>query len=191
MRHALLAGIALLSMCACRDRSPNDLPIEERKNLFLPAITFVAAELDLIDSLPVGVLRYRTTRQGSDTGIVSKPVFRQLMQAWFGKDFAEAPLHTDYRRKVFHDATIGRVTITCDTEDPDANFRRLDILMDPETDAIRSLYVEKVSETPEGKLVQKLYWSAGRQCRISKTPDGGQAPAADEAITYAWGAVQP
>lgn len=191
MRYALLTGSALLCLLACRDSGSDTVPAAERKSLFLPATSFVASELAGIDSLPVAVLRYRTSREGNDTGIVPKPVFRELMEGWFGKDFAEAPLHADYRRKVFLDATLGRVTITCDTDDEAALIRRLDILMDPESDAIRSLYVEKISDTPEGRVVQKLYWSSGRQCRISMTTVGAQTTQTSEDITYAWGAVQP
>lgn len=191
MRIVILTGIALLALHACHERETDTVPASERKSLFLPATTFVETELRGIDSLPVAVLRYRTSPQGIDTGIVPKPVFRQLMEGWFGKAFAEAPLHADYRRKIFLDATLGRVTITCDTEDEAAPFRRLDILMDPETEAIRSLYVEKISDSQDGKIIQKLYWSAGRQCKISKSTAGGQTNRHYEDITYAWGTVQP
>lgn len=192
MRNTILAGITLLAMHACHERETTDtVPAAERKSLFLPATTFVETELTSIDSLPVAVLRYRTSPQVNDTGIVPKPVFRKLMEGWFGREFAEAPVHADYRRKIFLDATLGRVTITCDTEDENAPIRRLDILMDPETEAIRSLYVEKVSESPDGKIIQKLYWSAGRQCRISKSTAGGRTNGHSEDITYAWGTVQP
>jgi len=191
MRNAILTGIAVFGLHACHENRTDTVPDAERKSLFLPATTFVATELTDIDSLPAAVLRYRTSPQVNDTGIVPKPVFRKLMEGWFGKAFAEAPLHADYRRKVFLDATLGRVTITCDTEDEDATIRRLDILMDPETEAIRSLYVEKVSDSPDGRIIQKLYWSAGRQCRISMTRAGGEPGGQSEDIIYAWGTVQP
>lgn len=191
MRNSILTGIAILGLHACHERRTDTVPDTERKSLFLPATTFVESELAGIDSLPVAVLRYRTSPQVNDTGIVPKPVFRKLMEGWFGRAFAEAPLHADYHRKVFLDATLGRVTITCDTEDEDAPIRRLDILMDPETEAIRSLYVEKVSDTPDGRIIQKLYWSAGRQCRISMSRAGGEPGGQSEDIIYAWGTVQP
>ncbi|NDC78959.1 MAG: hypothetical protein EBZ67_13995 [Chitinophagia bacterium] len=191
MRNLILAGITLHALYACHERRTDMVPASDRKSLFLPATSFIATELTSIDSLPVAVLRYRTSWQGNDTGIVAKPIFRKLMEGWFGKEFAEAPLHADYRRKIFLDATLGRVTITCDTEDEAAPIRRVDILMDPETEAIRSLYVEKVSYTLDGGIIQKLYWSAGRQCRISKTTADGQPTGHSEDITYAWGTVQP
>jgi len=183
--------LCFLLIWACQGRPSDELPLAERQSLFLPATTFVAHELTAIDSLPVVILRHRTVGLQSDTAIVPKPVFRELMESWFGKTFAEAPLQYTYKRKVFMDATLGRVTITCDTEDTTAAIQRLDMLMDPETEAIRSLYAEKVSVRATGKLIQKLYWSAGRQCRISKSLPHSTNPATSENITYSWGMVQP
>lgn len=175
---------------ACQNRPPDELPLSERQSLFLPATTFVAAELAAVDSLPVVVLRHRSVGVQSDTALVPKPVFRELMESWFGKAFVEAPMQHSYKRKVFMDATLGRVTITCDTEDSTAAIQRLDLLMDPETEHIRSLYAEKVTLTEKGKLIQKLYWSAGRQCRISKNLAHPSDLTAAENITYTWGTVQ-
>lgn len=191
MRNLILLGLALASLPHCRGVQEGTLDPAERKSLFLPAVTFIAQELQAIDSLPVAILRYRLTQGRHDTAIISKENFRELMEGWFGKPFAEAPSRHMYRRKVFMDATLNRVTVSCDTDDESAPIQRLDLLLDPATDAIRSLYAERTSTSPgNAPIRQKLLWSAGRQCRITLERPGDDSTHTDD-IRYAWGIGQP
>lgn len=192
MRHLTLLGLALACLPHCRNHPGEGLDPAERKTLFLPAVTYIGQELQAIDSLPVAVIRYRNTGSRRDTAIVPKAGFRTLMQGWFGETFADAPTRHPYRRKVFHDATLGRVTITCDTDDATAPIQRLDLLIDPETDAVRSLYAERSSTGPDGTPTrQKLLWSSGRQCRITLERAANPRQPATEDILYTWGVGQP
>lgn|GEM_PF-652269 len=191
MRNLILLGLALACLPNCRGDQEATLDPAERKSLFLPAVTFVAQELQAIDSLPVAILRYRNTQGRNDTAIIAKDTFRELMEGWFGKPFADAPTRHPYRRKIFMDATLGRVTVSCDTDDPSAPIQRLDLLLDPETEAIRSLYAERTTAGPQGAAIrQKLLWSTGRQCRITLERPGDKAPITED-IRYAWGIGQP
>jgi len=191
VRNLILLGLALACLPNCRGDQEATLDPAERKSLFLPAVTFVAQELQAIDSLPVAILRYRNTQGRNDTAIIAKDTFRELMEGWFGKPFADAPTRHPYRRKIFMDATLGRVTVSCDTDDPSAPIQRLDLLLDPETEAIRSLYAERTTAGPQGAAIrQKLLWSTGRQCRITLERPGDKAPITED-IRYAWGIGQP
>jgi hypothetical protein len=69
-----------------------------------------------------------------------------------------------FQRRIFMDETIGRVTISIDALDPGSTVRRMDLLLDPETDAIKSIYAEISTLEGEKTVFRKMTWIAGLQC---------------------------
>ena len=61
------------------------------------------------------------------------------------------------------DETIGKITITMDALNPAATVRRMDMLMDPESDAIKSIYAEISKVEGDKKVFRKMTWTAGLQ----------------------------
>jgi hypothetical protein len=132
--------------------------------LFYPAFTFINQELRSIDSADLAIFRYASIDGREDTTIIEKSAFRQYVETIFSPEMLLEPSKYPFQRRIFMDETIGRVTISIDALDPGSSVRRMDLLLDPETDAIKSIYTEISTEVGEKTMFRKMTWIAGLQC---------------------------
>lgn len=133
------------------------------ETLFYPAFTFINQELSRIDSNDVALFTYQWDGVKEDTGLTEKPAFRQLVETIFTPEMLAEPSRFAFQKRVFMDETIGRITISMDAIDPAATVRRMDILMDPETEAIKSIYAEQILSKGDTLFQKRLTWIAGQQ----------------------------
>lgn len=131
--------------------------------LFYPAFTFINQELRNIDSMDVALFRYQTSGDRTDTTIMEKAAFRKYVESIFSPEMLAEPSKYPFQRRIFMDETIGRITISMDAQDPMATVRRMDMLLDPETDAIKSIYAEILRVEGEKTLFRKMTWTSGLQ----------------------------
>jgi hypothetical protein len=155
----LLSGI--LSSCGEKPAKNGAGVIDEK--LFYPVFTFVNRELNSIDSMDVALFTYRKKVQREDTTIMEKAEFRRYVESVFTPEMLAEPSKYAFERRIFMDETIGRVTISMDAGDPATSVRRMDMLLDPETDAIRSIYLESTKVEGTRTIQRKLTWTAGQQ----------------------------
>lgn len=151
----------ILSSCG-EEPAKNGVAVIDEK-LFYPVFTFINRELSWIDSMDVALFTYRNIGEREDTTIMEKAEFRRYVESVFTPEMLAEPSKYAFERRIFMDETIGRVTISMDARDPAASVRRLDMLLDPETDAIRSIYLESTKVEGPRTIRRKLTWTAGQQ----------------------------
>jgi hypothetical protein len=155
----ILSVFMIFSSCKEDDRKTG--MIDEK--LFYPAFTFINQELRSIDSADLALFRYETKEGNEDTSIMEKTAFLQYVEAVFTPEMLLEPSRYAFQRRIFLDETIGKVTISIDAVDPGASVKRMDMLLDPETDAIKSIYMEITSTEGPKTVFRKLTWTAGMQ----------------------------
>lgn len=124
--------------------------------------------------MAVALFQYRTREGITDTSMLEKTSFRLFVESIFSARMMADPGKHPYERRVFMDETIGRITISFDAQDPTALVRRMDMLLDPETEEIRSIYLEQSRQSGDTNFIQKVTWSAGQQLQagtIEFTPN--------------------
>lgn len=131
--------------------------------LFYPAFTFINQELRIIDSMDVALFRYHTSGDRTDTTIIEKAAFRKYVESIFSPEMLSEPSRYPFQRRIFMDETIGRITISMDAQDPAATVRRMDMLLDPETDAVKSIYAEITWGEGDKTIFRKMTWTSGLQ----------------------------
>jgi hypothetical protein len=156
---AILVMMVILTSC---DNEPNKTGVSDEK-LFYPAFTFISQELRSIDSMDLALFRYEQTGDHEDTTIMEKAAFRKFVESIFTAEMLSEPGKYEYQRRIFMDETIGKITITMDALNPAATVRRMDMLMDPESDAIKSIYAEISKVEGDKKVFRKMTWTAGLQ----------------------------
>lgn len=137
--------------------------------LFYPAFTFINQELSHIDSNDVALFTYEWDGEKEDTSLTEKAAFRQLVESLFSPEMLAQPSKFAYHKTVFMDETIGRITISIDALDPAATVRRMDMHLDPETEAIKSIYTEQITNKGDTLLQKRLTWLAGQQLNTAIT----------------------
>ncbi len=162
-RIVLSCALLIWSMLpSCKEDRGKSGIIDEK--LFYPAFTFINQELRTIDSSDLALFRYALIDGREDTTIIEKSSFRRYVEQIFSPEMLFEPSKYVFQRRIFMDETIGRVTISIDARDPGSTVRRMDLLLDPETDAIKSIYAEISTLEGEKTVFRKMTWIAGLQC---------------------------
>jgi hypothetical protein len=180
------AMITMIFILAVACKGGEDRKEEGKKIEFYPVNALIRHELDLIDSLPVAVFRYSAAGDRADTQIITKPIFRKAVEMYFSPDISLDPIRKKFTEKVYLDQTINRVNISYETEDPEMEIRKLDVFIDPETEKVRNIYLEKNHKSGDSIISQKMLWTPGRKFQITtfSIADGREGPARNE--IYAW-----
>lgn len=173
----LLAFLFLLVLISgCNNEPEND----DINKTFFPIEGNIKAELKTLDSLPIAILHYRTADGKSDTGIISKEAFREVAAQLYQPDISSSEWKKYYHESVFMDNTINTVTMSYTTSDPKPVVRKIEIMLHPETDQVRSIYVEK----HEGNTVKKMIWTPRRNLQIITMVDGETTNVKTEKYTW-------
>jgi PBP1b-binding outer membrane lipoprotein LpoB len=159
----ILCSIVFLTACS----GENEKKFEQKDKSFYPISSFIQSELHLIDSLPLAVFKYTLTELKTDTQLVEKPVFRKIAEYFISPDITIEPLKKNYTETVFMDATINTVTFSYTTLDTTAAIRKIDVFINPETDKVKNIYVEKITHNGDSLVTQKMIWTSGKYCQVS------------------------
>ncbi len=172
-----------LFLIAC---SSDDDENSKSEKEFYPVIAFIRSELDKLDSMPLAVFTYREEGDLRDTQIISKQSFRQSAEGYFNPDISQTHLKGKYTEKVFMDATINRITLSYDTDDESAEVKKINVLIEPESEKIKSIYLEKRLVSGDTIQIQKMIWSSGRQLQVTTIPIIQGRSGAIVRMAYVW-----
>ena len=175
----------LLLFSGCREKE------EGNCRDYYPLQGFIRTELKALESLPIAVSRY-TTRDlaKTDTSVIGIPDFSRLVDSLIRPDISLEPLCRSYKETVFMDETLNRVTLTYTPLKASPEIRKLDILIEPETEKVKSFYLEKQAEGEDGTLM-KMNWTAGKSFQISYIAAAGNKAPAERLERFVWGFQEP
>lgn len=181
----ILFAIAFVAF-SCGQNSDSGSTTEGQKE-FYPVMSFIREELALLDSLPVAVSLYRDSEGKADTSILEKLSFRRIAEAVGEPDISRDPLRKGYRETVYMDATMNLVTMSYRPTDESATVRKTDVYIDPATEKVKSIYIEKRLSEGNSTIVQKIVWSAGRQLQMTTLINTTGQPERVIQERYHWG----
>ncbi len=159
---------------------------QENKD-FYPVSAHIHAELALIDSLPVAVFLYREEGGRKDTTIVDKQAFRALAESIPQPDITQDPLKKSYTESVYMDATLNLVTMSYTPKTESGEIRKIDVYINPDTEKVKSVYVEKRVTGGDSTVVRKMVWTSGQQLQVTSliSREGREEHVIQE--KYSWG----
>jgi hypothetical protein len=189
MKFKSMSLLLLTALCAysvsCGD-SAEQASVQENKD-FYPVSAHIHSELALIDSLPVAVFLYRDEEGRKDTSIVDKQVFRAFAEAIPQPDITREPLKKSYTESVYMDATLNLVTMSYTPKTESGEIRKIDVYINPDTENVKRIYVEKRLSGGDSTIVRKIVWTSGQQLQVTSlvTREGQQEKVIQE--KYSWG----
>ncbi len=182
------ASVLLFLLCtlSCGQRGEPGKGAAEQQD-FYPVLSFIRQELALLDSLPLAITRYRIQDGNADTTIVEKPEFRRIAESVADPDISRDPLRKAYTETVYMDATMNLLTMSYRPKDASATVQKTDVYIDPATEKVKSIYIEKKLTEANSTVLQKIIWSAGRQLQLTSviTVEGQPEKLIQE--RYHWG----
>jgi len=162
---SLILACIVIILASCSGNAGKKF--EQQDKSFYPIGSFIRSELSLVDSLPIAVFKYTIKDQKTDTQLLDKPAFRKIAEAFLTPDITVDPLKKKYKETVFMDATINSVTFSYVTDDASAEIQKIDVFINPETDKVKNIYVEKITRGGDSSITQKMIWIAGKHFQIS------------------------
>ncbi len=165
-RVFILLLVPILYCWSCGQGDNTTKTSGEQKE-FYPVKSFIREELALLDSLPVAISLYRDIAGKADTNIMDMAAFRRIAEAVGEPDISQDPLRKGYRETVYMDATLNLVTMSYRPADASATVQKTDVYIDPATEKVKSIYIEKQLSEANSSIVQKIVWSAGRQLQVT------------------------
>jgi hypothetical protein len=78
------------------------------------------------------------------------------------------------------------VTFSYTTEDNTAEIRKIDVFINPETDKVKNIYVEKISRGGDSTTTQKMIWTTGKHFSVSTIRSLKDQPEQTLQEKYVW-----
>lgn len=193
-RFQLIAILALVIL-ACNE-TPQSAPagsstISQKdsalEQVYFPLDDFLRNEIAYVDSLPVGIKKYRTVGSVIDSGYIQLEEFHRLAQEFISADFEHGVFRKTFGETSFFDRSTNTATFMYSAKNANSPVRRIDIVTAKGDiyDDVKSIYIEKQFGT-DSVLMKKLFWKPRRNFQIitiKSTPEGKPV---NELIKVVW-----
>lgn len=164
MKNLLFAS--LLFIAACSSSKTNDETDGDVNKTFFPIAGNINAELKALDTLPVAIIKYTTEGDRSDTTIADKAELKKMAALLTSPDISSPELKKYYKEAVFMDNTINTVTMSYSTRSETPEVRKIEVMIHPENEQVKSIYVEKQARNGDTTITRKMVWTPKRNLQI-------------------------
>lgn len=172
--------------CKNNDSASFGSGIAEQDTIFYPIGNFIRNELISLDSMPLAVIKYSTQKQVTDTTIIDKEDFKKIAALFMTPDIGSSELKSQYEETSFIDATLGMMTLTYTAKNETMLIRRADVLLKQDNTGVNTIYIEKMLPNKDSAVVQKLLWTAGRNCQVTSIVQRKGQPEVILLERYVW-----
>ncbi|HLK27772.1 MAG TPA: hypothetical protein VKT28_04275 [Puia sp.] len=191
MRNALgVFCMIIIVACSCKNNTQkNGQEKKDEKKNFFPVNDYLKSEIQYVDSLPVGIKRYSTFGDKTDTAYIQSPEFNLI-----AKDFVCPELNPDIFEKEFSetsfiDETTHAATFTYATKNNKLELQRVDVLAatGDGLNKVSSVYLEKTIHKNDTLILKKLLWRTRTSFQIvTSTQISNQTPVVKQ-LKLVWG----
>lgn len=181
MKRFLIAFLCLLFF-ACK----NDKTYDNKDVSFFPIAGNINADLKELDSLPVGVNKYTTITNKTDTSTASKEELAAMTKQMTTPDISSPELKKYYKETVFYDNSSDFLTMSYTTESEQPVVRKIDVVIRQETSKLRSIYVEKLEQRNDSSINTRMVWTAGKSLQVI-TIANHNGKETNSTVKYVWG----
>lgn len=177
-------------MLSCKSKSATDATSPQVTSAankeYYPISGYIKSQLLWLDSVPLAVIKYTTKDYHTDTSIVEKKDFNSIAEELSLPDISASTLKDQYEEVSFIDASLGTITLTYSATNDTALIRKADVLLDQNSTAVKTIYIEKVSKISDSFSTRKILWTANKNCLVTTII---QKPGSPESILeekYVW-----
>lgn len=187
----------LIFILSCGDKSQPDPAVADstlvktdspaQSSTYFPVYAFLSNEIDYVDSLPVGIMKYTTAGRKQDSGYIQLSEFHSLAGQFMLPEIIDSSFTKRFKESSFVDRSNGNATFYYKADDPSLQVRRVDIVTAKGDvyDEVKSIYMEKTSQNGDTFVVKKLYWKPKRNFQIITVTSDGAANK-DEIVKVVW-----
>lgn len=140
--------------------------VTEKKDYY-PIAGYIRTQVAHLDSMPLGILHYRTENNITDSLVIDKPDFNaNIAGAFIESDISSTDKMQGYKETPFLDAGTGTMTLVYEAESQQLPVRKVDVLLSAANSDIHTIYIERITEGADSLVMQKMLWTHDKNCQI-------------------------
>lgn len=139
---------------------------EEYKSYF-PFKQYLENELNQIDSLPIAIFKFSSSKEKKDTSIIDKKEFRKIATGLLMIDLQNEDVSNTYQELVLADTDIDNIAISYTTEKKENPIQQLQLNIKPGTTTVKNFYVERKDKINDVTIIRKILWSSKQSVTIT------------------------
>ncbi|MFT3948933.1 MAG: hypothetical protein QM763_18355 [Agriterribacter sp.] len=190
MKKYFLIVISICTVLACKNKgetaSADQQSRDPAQKEFYPISSFIQSQIKKLDSLPLAVMKYTTINSKTDTSIVEKKDFAAIAGYFTMPDITAPGTKNQFEETSFIDASIGTISLTYLAKNDTISLRKADVLLNQDNSRVRTIYIEKKDAAAGGSTVQKMLWTAGRNCQVTTIQQTAGLPEKVIIERYVW-----
>ncbi|RYZ56016.1 MAG: hypothetical protein EOP49_01570 [Sphingobacteriales bacterium] len=168
----LVLNISLISLLlfGCKREAVKPAPERSEEGTYFSVRDFAKDQFRTYWGQPFTLQKIAVLDGKRDSSLVNadKIEWPEIMKTFFAADISDPKFDGKYAFSMFDDdATVSR-TYYYEALEPDLFTRKLQIMSDPFTDKIKSIYIETEKNGRFGKKAQKLYYSPVKVIQIQE-----------------------
>lgn len=155
---------------------------------YFPVYDFLRNEVEYVDSLPVGIKKFTSSGSKRDSGYIKLEEFHTLAGEFLVPELYDSAFKKLFKESSFLDRSSNNATFFYKTDDESSPVKRIDVVTQKGNvyDEVRSIYIEKHSDTGDSSLVKRMYWRPKRNFQITTVTSVGKGKPRDEQIIVVW-----
>ncbi|RTL57143.1 MAG: hypothetical protein EKK37_13915 [Sphingobacteriales bacterium] len=154
----IVFSLIFFSNCKPKVKPGETARAEEKKKEFLPVIEFLAGEIKHVDTVPYTLVKYTTINDRTDSVIISRPEFRNMTKEFLEINIRDDKYKDNYEETSFADNSTGTLSFTYISKSPGIKLSKVDAYVNPESQKITRLYLERNYNGGDTAITKKLLW---------------------------------
>lgn len=171
----VVAGLALF--CVACNEKPGSTPgttiadtsaDSATRAPYFPVASFISNEIDYVDSLPVGIMKYTIKKGKTDSAYIDIKEFHRLANEFLEKEMSDSLFAKEFKEVSFLDRSTNDATFFYSTINPQLVLRRVDVITAKGNvyDEVKSIYIEKNYQQADTSTIKKMIWTPKRNFQI-------------------------
>ncbi len=157
--YIVLAFLSITALTQCNNKSEKkETAKEEKKKDFLPVIEFIAGELMRVDTIPYTLIKYTTVNNHTDSVFINRQELRNMTNEFLEVNIRDEKYKEFYDETSFVDNSTGTASFTYISNSPKVKLSRVDAYVNPETQKINRVYLERNYTAGDTAINKKLLW---------------------------------
>ncbi|PWU04055.1 MAG: hypothetical protein C5B52_02150 [Bacteroidetes bacterium] len=178
-----MSGIFANMSCGHNSKGDNN---NKNDSAFYPISPYIIQQTKVLDSALLAIVHYRTENGKTDTSILDKPAFHEIAKEFTTPDINDPAVKPKFTEDAFADATIGTITFTYTSNDPDFPLWKASVLLNKDDMRVIYVYMEKQMINSDSTVLKKMIWKTDSNCQISSIIRKKGQPDKDIVDKFVW-----
>ena len=151
-----------------------------------PIDSFFLQEMKLIDSLPMAVFHIKTEKEISDTSIIDKKAFREMVGGLFLNEMSYFSQRKNFTESILEDTQLNETTITYTNTRQETGLLKIELHIRTGETGLRSVYMERNDLASGVSRFRKMLWITGKSLSVNTAVYANRTETESKTDRFVW-----